>query len=273
MKHYKIINNSIQNNQILQNGGGGLNILSYNVSWEAMTSTTTGNMKLCKSDGLGGGICKTNILDNISSNLKKYKPDIACFQEASDYEDIVDLFDNSIYENFVNMSDKELMLTLWNKKKFNLVKSFYGEFEEGRPFAIIILKQKNKNIALINLHAGHKINTQTSIFEILNNFIKTNITYSIKKSITRVIMSGDFNRDVYEDENSNYTIKFIDEFELKRSSNNKNTCCSPLGYGHKFNYDHVLDSKAAMVKKIVGNSLKSYKYPASDHVLIVVNIK
>ena len=269
MKHYKIINN----NEIIQTGGGGFNILSYNVSWEGMTSTTTGNMKLCKSDGLGGGICKSNILDNISSNLKKYKPEIACFQEAAEYQDIVDLFDNSVYEKFVNMSDKEIMLTLWNKKKFTLVKAFSGEFEEGRPFAIIILKNKNKNIALINLHAGHKINTQTSIFDILNNFIKTNMTYSIKKSISRVIMSGDFNRDVYEDKNSKYTINFIDEFQLERSPNNKNTCCSPLGYGHKFNYDHVLDSKAVITKKIVGNSLKSYKYPASDHVLIVVNIK
>lgn len=267
MKHYKIINLT---NAFLQEGGGtGFNILSYNVSWEAMTSNTSGSLKLCT-----GGTCKSNILDNISFNIKKYKPEFAFFQEAAEHNDIMELFDDN-YDNFVNTSGKELMLSIWNKKKFTLLKAIGGEFEEGRPFAIIIVKnnKSNNSIALINLHAGHLPDTQKSIFDKINNFIKRELRYSIKKSITRVIMSGDFNRNVFEDNTSDYTIKFIDNFELKRTQNNKHTCCSVLGYGHKFNYDHVLDSKAIMTNKILGNSIKSYKYPASDHVLIVVNIK
>lgn len=267
MKHYKIIN---LNNTFLQEGGGtGVNILSYNVSWEAMTSNTSGSLKLCTN-----GICKTNILDNIAFNIKKYKPEFAFFQEAAEHNDIIELFDDT-YDNFVNTSGKEIMLSIWNNKKFSLIKAINGEFEEGRPFAIIIVKnnKNNKNIALINLHAGHLSNTQKTIFDIINNSIKKELSYTIKKSITRVIMSGDFNRDVYEDNTSDYIIKFIDIFKLKKIQNNKHTCCSVLGYGHKFNYDHVLDSKAIIIKKILGNSVKNYKYPASDHVLIVVNVK
>lgn len=266
MKHYKIINN----NQILQTGSGSeFNILSYNVSWEAMTSNTYGNLKLCSN-----GICKSNILDNISFNIKKYNPMFAFFQEAAEHNDIIDLFNNDIYESFVNISDKEYMVSIWNKKKFMLVKAIGGEFEEGRPFAIIILKnnKNNKNIALINLHAGHIPDTQTSVFDKINDFIKKEFSYTSKKSITRVIMIGDYNRDVFDDNTSDYTIKFIDEFKLKRFKNDKHTCCSILGYGHKFNYDHVLDSKAVIIKKITSNSSNKYKYPASDHLPIVVTL-
>jgi hypothetical protein len=272
MKHYKIINitNSFNNSFNQFAGNDGFNIISYNVSWEAMTSNINSNVKLCSND-----ICKINILDNIAYNIKKYNPLFAFFQEASEHYDIIDLFNNDIYANFVNTSEKEFMVSIWNKQKFTLIKASNGEFEKGRPFAIIILKnnKSKKNIALINLHAGHFIDSQLHIFDIINNFIKKEFNYNIKKSITRVIMSGDFNRNIFEDNTSNYIIKFIDEFKLKRYNHNKYTCCSMLNYGHKFNYDHVLDSKAIIIKKILGNSISKYKYPASDHILIITNLK
>jgi len=272
MKQYKIVN---LNYPIIQEGGGNLIVMSYNVSWEAMTSTTTGNFKLCATTGLGEGICKSNILLNISNNINKYIPDFATFQEAAEHKDITNLFDNELYDHHVNMSEKETMLSLWNKKKFTLVSSYDCEFDKGRPYAILIFKnnRSNKNIALINLHAGHFMDTQQTIFDKINDYIKLNIKPSIKKSVTRVIMAGDFNRNVYEDETSNYVIKFSNEFILHRFSNNKQTCCSIVGYGHKFNYDHVIDSKGVIEKKILGNSIKSYKIPSSDHILIIAKLK
>jgi endonuclease/exonuclease/phosphatase family metal-dependent hydrolase len=240
-----------------------------------MTSNTSGQFKLCVTDGSGEGICKSNILSNIASNIKKYNPDFAAFQEASEHLDIIELFDPNIHESHVNTSGKEIMLTLWNKKKFTLVKAYDSEFEEGRPFTIIILKnnRSNKNIAVINLHAGHRIDTQKTIFDIINNYIKKSITTTIKKSVVRVIMSGDFNRNVYEDDTSTYTVNFTQEFILKRFSNNKKTCCSVIGYGHNYAYDHILDSKAIVSKKILGNSVKNYKIPSSDHILIIAKLK
>jgi hypothetical protein len=272
MKHYKIVN---LNEEIIQEGGGELTILSYNVSWEAMTSNTTGNFKLCTDNDSNNGICKSNILANISSNIKKYTPEFATFQEAAEYQDIVELFDSNIYSPHINTSGKEIMLSIWNKKKFTLVKTFDYEFEEGRPFSIIILmnNKSKKNIALINLHAGHYSDTQKSIFDKINSFIKSNISRGLKKSINRLIMSGDFNRDVYEDTTSNYIVKFSDEFELKRFANKKQTCCSLIGYGHSHVYDHIIDSKSVISKKILGNSVKNYKIPSSDHILVIGKLK
>lgn len=272
MKHYKIVNLS---EVTIQEGGGDLTVISYNVSWEAMTSNTSGQFKLCTADGLGEGICKLNILSNISSNIKKYNPDLVTFQEASEHLDIIELFDPNIYETHINTSGKETMLTLWNKKKFTIVKSYDSEFEEGRPFTIIVLQnnRSKKNIALINLHAGHKFDTRITIFDIINNFIKKSVMLTIKKLVSRVIMSGDFNRNVYEDDSSSYTVKFTQEFILKRFPHNKQTCCSAIGYGHKYVYDHILDSKTFISKKILGNSVKNYKIPSSDHILIIAKLK
>lgn len=271
MKHFKIIN---LNDPVTLNGGGNLNILSYNVSWEAMTSTAIGNFKLCAIADQETGICKSNILLNISNNIKKYIPDFATFQEASKHTDIIKLFNSDLYDFHINTSEKETMLSLWNKKKFTLVNSYDCEFEKGRPYVILIFKNnKNKNIALINLHAGHFVDTQQTIFDKINNFIKLNIQLSVKKSITRVIMSGDFNRDVYQDDTSNYVIKFTRNFKLYRFSSNEQTCCSTIGYGHEYVYDHIIDSKGPILKKILGNSIKSYKAPSSDHILIIGKLK
>jgi endonuclease/exonuclease/phosphatase family metal-dependent hydrolase len=261
MKHYKIYNiNDLYN----QNGGYSkfLTILSYNVSWEAITSL----LKQCSSNG----ICKTNILYNIKYNIKKYNPDFAFFQEASEHNDILNLFNNNIYDYYVNTSDKEYMISLWNKQKFTVVNMYNGNLEKGRPFAIIILaNNKNKQIiALINIHAGHYIDTETTIFKIINNFIKKNISSSIKKSITRVIMGGDFNRNIFIDDTSNYTIQFSNDFELIKVVDNKNTCCSILSDELTFNFDHVLDSYKPAIQKIV----KHKQFPASDHMPIIVKL-
>ena len=272
MKHYKIVN---LNESIIQEGGGNLIVMSYNLSWQAMTSTNIGNFKLCTNTGPQEGICKSNILLNITNNLKEYVPDFATFQEASEHADIIQLFNPKLYDYHTNLSEKETMLSLWNKKKFTLANSYDIEFQKGRPCVILVLKNNktNKNIALINLHAGHLLDTQQSIFDKINNFIKSNVKLSIKKSITRVIMSGDFNRDVYKDYTSNYIIKFDKDFLLHRFFNSKQTCCTISKYGHTFIYDHVIDSKGTIDEKILGNSKQNYKIPSSDHILIIVKLK
>jgi hypothetical protein len=268
MKYFKIVN---INNSIIQNGGGNFNIMSYNVCWEAMTL----GLKLCTTDDPKKSICKSNILSNISNNIKKYIPDFATFQEASEHNNIIELFDSKLYNNHVNISGKEIMLTLWNKKKFTLINSYDSEFNVGRPYTILIFKnnKNNKNIALINIHANHETNTEQVIFDKINKFIKSNIELDVKNSITRVIMSGDFNRNVYEDNTSNYIVKFSLEFKLCRFPNDDVTYYSFYKYGDKYIYDHIIDSKGPILKKILGNSSQNYKVPSSDHILIIGKLK
>jgi hypothetical protein len=233
--------------------------------------TNNHDLKIC-NDISGNNLCKSNILSNISLYLEKFSPDFVCFQEASNYQDLLNLFDINLYKNFINKSGKEFMATLWNYKKFSLVKSFYGEFEKGRPFAILILKYltNKKNIALINIHASHEIDTQKYIFDVINNFINNNISYYLKKSISNVFMVGDFNRNILND-NFDYHIIFSKIFSLHKFSNNKPTCCSILGYGFNRDYDHVLISNGSIIKKITANSSIKYKFPSSDHIMVIVN--
>jgi hypothetical protein len=261
MKHFKIVN---LNDWTIQRGAGIFNILSYNVSWQAMISPEQ-EFKSCKS----------NVLLNIHNNIKKYNPDFATFQEASDHNDIIKLFDSTIYNYHINTSHKETMLSLWNKKKFTLINSYDSEFEEGRPYVIFIFKinSNGKIISLINLHAGHYVDTQENIFDKINKYIKMNIQSETKKLISRVIMSGDFNRDVYHDTTSSYVVQFTRKFKLHRFLNNEQTCCSLAGYGHKYVYDHIIDSQGPVLKKNLGTSDPSYKTPSSDHILIIATIK
>lgn len=269
MKHYKIINNECLFGGKLTSHN--FTFFTYNVSWQSMTSNVDNQFEICK-DGSGNNLCKSNILFNISYYLKKFIPDFVCFQEATNYNNLLNIFDENIYKNFINKSGKEYMATLWNNHKFSLVKSFSSEFEKGRPFAILILKylKNNKNIALINIHASHEINTQKYIFDIINNFIKNNISYYLKKSITNVFMVGDFNRNI-KDDTIDYNIIFSKIFTLNKMSNNKPTCCSMLGYGFNRDYDHVIVSNGSITKKITTNSSKKYKFPSSDHIMVISN--
>jgi hypothetical protein len=89
-------------------------------------------------------------------------------------------------------------------------------------------------------------------------------------------MAGDFNRNIYKDNTSDYIINFTNPFTLKHhvdiTSNLKYTCCSMSGYAYNRVFDYVIDSNENIKEKILGNSQKNYKIPSSDHVLIIVKL-
>jgi hypothetical protein len=60
MKKYIIVNKYTNNNQI--GGNHNFKILSWNVSWEAMTSNLTGQFAIC---GKSKNSCNHNIIQNI----------------------------------------------------------------------------------------------------------------------------------------------------------------------------------------------------------------
>ena len=272
MKKYIIVNKYANNNQI--GGNDNIKILSWNVSWEAMTSNLTGQFAICgKSKSKKS--CNHNIITNIYKTIKKFKPDIMGFQEAAKYNDIIDQIDMKIYDYFVNKSDKEYMLTIWNKNLFTLISNYFHEFSSGRPFCIIILKhmQTDKIICLINIHAGHESNSQENIFNIINKFIANKLDSKLEKKISRVIMFGDFNRNPFDDKTSNYDIIIGDSvFNLNRMDLKENTCCNIKGITHNSNYDHVLDSVYTVKRQLI-NKEKYYAIPASDHIMIIGQIK
>ena len=224
-------------------------VLSYNICWSSMNDI----------------IKQKNIISNIVKAIDIYHPDIIGLQEAHKCHKILKQIDLKKYNFIHNKSDKEDMITLWNTEKLLYLKAYFSHFEEGRPFVIILLYDilKNENVCLINLHANHNHNTQKSIFDIINSKMK-----KIKIKFSRIIMIGDFNRNVSHDKESNYIIYHNEKkFKFKNYDLNKNTCCSLVGYGHRFNYDHIMDTCQPISKIIVNNDW--YKKISSDHLMII----
>jgi endonuclease/exonuclease/phosphatase family metal-dependent hydrolase len=246
---------------ITKNNNLRITVVSYNLYWEAMNGTH----KICKKYN-----CIDNILSNITNTIDYYKPDFICFQEASNYQKIII---PPFYKYITNTSGNETMMTVWNSNKFNIEKNLFGEFEEGRPFCIIALYNLlNKNkILLINIHASHKKESNIEIFSYLQKSLdKLNI-----KNIKRIIISGDFNRNITEDiKIYSYNLRIKKKlFKFKNFVNPNNTCCNILGYGMKLNYDHIIDSNHSPLLIHNIDLEKWYKKPSSDHVMILGILK
>ena len=226
-----------------------ITVISYNIRWESMDNITT----------------RKNIIQNITNAISEYKPDIIGLQEANKWQKILKHVNFKKYNVAHNTSGVESMITMWNRNRFDKIYVNASEFEEGRPFIIMYLKDKTNNniLCVINVHSSHNTNTQKHIFDIINNKLK-----KINIYFNRIIILGDFNRNVTIDTKSNYIIKNKNKnFKMKSFYLEKKTCCSMLGYGHKFNYDHVMDSLKPIDKIVVND--KWYNKISSDHIMIV----
>ncbi len=250
-----------------------ISICSYNTLWEIMDWKNSSITK--KLDINYVKTAKKNIISNITTVKDYLNPDFFCFQESSDYQSVLNIFSNSKLNNYnynVNKSGEEYMLTIW-KSRFILVKKLESDFENGRPFVILILfdDKTKKTFCLINLHAGHKSNTFSSIFEPIQKIINNKIKYF--NDVTRITMVGDFNRDICKeielDDSEQFIIKIgKKKFKFNYSKDQTNTCCSLSGNKNYRNYDHVIDSESKP-KKFVLIDQPWYKNPSSDHAMIL----
>ncbi len=246
-------------------------IVSYNILWQLMEKSNEKSF-VDYFVNLDKDSMKKNMLENISKVSDYYNPQIYCFQEAASYRQILKLFDKKIFSHHVNSSEPEDMLTIWNKSRFNLIDSFDSEFESGRPFCILILQDiLTKNyFALINLHAGHRKDTVISIFNPIQKLINKNVDKF--NNVNRIIMCGDFNRNINEE-------IIVNDYKLKIGSHSYNffpykkklssTCCDTTGNVLHRNFDHVLDSYSTPLIRHELNKESWYKYPSSDHVMIM----
>ena len=250
-------------------------ICSYNLYWELFVKEN--RIKLQNISDVLIQKYKNNTLSNIKLTNDFFEPQIFCFQEVVNYTEIIKLFPSN-YKNTKNKSKNEKMLTIFDEKWFNLIDYKSGEFEQGRPFIILLLEDKiNKYyFLLINIHSGHKKNTSTSIFEPLqkkiNSFPKINLD-----KVTRIIISGDFNRDIkieIKDKLFKYQL-FIGNkiYNFKFFNNTKSTCCTIYGNTLNKNYDHIIESNSKPLLTYNLNLQPWYKYPSSDHVLVLAIIK
>jgi hypothetical protein len=255
-----------------------ISIFSYNIFWKIMKSNNTDllDIGISKNKLLE---LKSNILNNILNVKNYYNPFIYCFQEAENYLEITNLFDKSNYDYYNGYSKPEYILTIWQKNILKKKLIIDGEFEQGRPFTIIIFKDLRFNIyfMLINIHSGHQINTLKNIFEPIQKIINTNIKNILKYIIKRIIIVGDFNRDI----GSQITLlpnKFnlninLSKFNFIPLITQNKTCCSIKGYGYNKNYDQIIDSYEQPLLIHQLNKESWYKSESSDHLGILSIIK
>jgi hypothetical protein len=247
-----------------------LAIISYNVYWKTMDINNSENHLRNKLDLIN---YKKNILENIKYSYYHFNPDIYCFQEAHDYSSIINIFDKKKYNYHINISEKDVLLTIWNNQILKLIKVFDDEFEKGRPFSIFLFfnTKTNKYIIFINIHASHQEDTLKTIFKP----IQENIDKNFKKySIKRIIIGGDFNRDInsYLKNNKYFLIINKKKYFFKENYNNNKTCCDIFNKKYEFNSDQVIDTKSSNIITFQLDKFIWYKKKSSDHIMILAII-
>ncbi len=222
---------------------------------------------------------KENILKNICGVKDYYNPYFYCFQEAENNHQIIELFDDEEYDHHVGYSEPEHMLTIWQKKIFRKKLIIDGEFEPGRPFCIFVFKDLRfgTKFILINIHSGHHHNTLESIFKPIQNSLDKNLKQLKKFDIKRIIISGDFNRDIGSQiimEPTKYKLIInLATYNFFASKNNNKTCCSLEGYGYNKNCDQTIDTSGEPILTYPLNSELWYRANSSDHVAILSIVK
>lgn len=257
-----------------------ISICSYNVFWKIMKNDQS--LLNNKIDKTSLNKLKKNILENIFLIKNYYNPFFYCFQETEKYNEIIDMFEKSKYEYYVNYSKPEYMLTIWQKHIFLIKNVFDGNFEQGRPFTLFIFEdiRFKTHFLFINLHAGHTLNTKEHIFNPIQQTISNNKNEINKFNIQRIIICGDFNRDIGKQNLDNKLNN--DEFKLIINSKkykfnslitNNKTCCNLNGYGYNKNYDQLIDSYDNPIIIYPMNNEKWYQSKSSDHIAIMAIVK
>ena len=235
-----------------------LKIISYNVNWKHMLSKKDSEIKQCKSKDL----CSTNINELILNELPL---DFIFLQEFANEKVLL----KDIKKDFhiiKTISEKEYMVICVNLR-YNIIKIINGEFEEGRPFLVVIL---NENICLVNVHMPHNDDFKGNLKIIEKKIKKENSDINLDNF--RIIIGGDFNQDI------GLSLNFLN----KRMYNTKKeySCClysthmyknkNILKYKKGTNIDHILDSHEMPVYSITLTPIDENNnlIPGSDHLAL-----
>lgn len=149
-------------------------VLSYNISWEAMTGLISKMIKIkCQPEGSDSTTkCLSNIKKFIHTEINSNNYDIIGLQEASNWRRMVTDDILKKYNYVASTVKNEDMITLYDKNKLTLdadlgasVVISYME-DVGRPIMILFF---NNSLCVINVHAGH----HNDILKISEHITKT----------------------------------------------------------------------------------------------------
>lgn len=232
-----------------------LKILTYNVCWECIKGVNKGSAKIlgekCKNTKMinGTNLCFRNI-----SYISSYTNfDLIGLQEAS-----LKLANNIInklgkhYKMITSKSCMEYSIIIYNSKKLKKIgKNYSGYIEEcGRPYIYqkFIYIQNNNEILVGNFHGPHLK------YDWVTKYI--NKSNTISNSKTKIIIFGDFNRELNKKYKTNKTNKII-----KQINTNIKTCAlkNKLKNIKNKSYQRKIDNI------LLSNNIKLLQGPVSIH--------
>ena len=194
-----------------------INILSYNVSWEAMSSAKKSTGSVPGSIKCVNGICKKNVYKLIEKAIKTHNVSLFGSQETGELStDLPLLFTNNFKAEMTLRGTNEVLSVIsFNDSYINITNNYFKNDHlfgyqtnsfgsDKRMHQIIILKHIifNYHILFINLHHPHHTKIQDTLDSIMNTMElnKRNDNY---KRINKIIITGDFNANIINKTNKN----------------------------------------------------------------------
>jgi exonuclease III len=267
-----------------------IKILTWNISWEAMTGQKSPHTGL---DGTvcnkgGKNVCLENVLNKIIEVNTLNEIDFILLQEAEINPETLKIKLNRKYNylsyNELTKTKKEESIIFYNNTKYNILKQIPWGFYPGRPF-IIALFQKidtQQNILITNLHGPHGALKDKKTGNTLPNYLDffdyyrlggpdidyngKNISKNPRIDLTNlpIIIGGDFNLEIPG------PIKIFNQ--IFSNEGNQLTCCDTkfTGKGMKYRFDHILINDKLTYKKVTYPKVDDKMY--SDHIPVYAEI-
>jgi endonuclease/exonuclease/phosphatase family metal-dependent hydrolase len=273
-----------------------VNVLTYNISWEAMEGKKIKDVDLAPICLQGSdNICLNNIAQFIIGFNSFLHFDLIGLQEASRWEKIYEeIRTNMPYMKPINHGlYREQQVIFFDANKYQLqpgvsiIRSYLAD--NGRPFMIIFLRTRNKeNLCVINMHPGHKgdfNNFQRHLEQTFmgqkngsgystdgNNFqnfpttvhILTDIMTKLQNNL--IIMMGDMN--FKPPKRYPFLPQLAPNHRILHGASNSYTCCDSQLQGRVNKaYDHILAS-SNKINHVIHNINR-----ASDHLPVIAQIQ
>ena len=262
---------------LLKNIKKKLSIMTFNLAYNVQANTLTGSekslVKKCQQRyPIYGGYSEafsTNkpILSQCTINailyMVKHRSDLIGLQEVHNYyfKKIMEAFNTNSKEKYESIGGNGSVQFLYNSnilgKGILLSDPDLYIIDKGRD--MIVVWFPTIKLLAINLHAPHKIDLNKEITKIFNTVI---ISDEIKKTINRIIVTGDFN-DTYYDPLKELT--FLGK-KLKQHGDAVLSCCYDSNYQLKG--DYIFDSDYNN-PGFYGISADTYKILMSDHYPVI----
>lgn len=277
-------------------GSVDLNVLTYNISWEAMEGNKIGKVDLAPICLQGSeNICLNNITKFIIGFNALLPFDLIGLQEASNWEIIYAKIKKEIphLKPIDHGLSIEYQVIFYDSHKYQLqtgvsvIKSYLAG--QDRPLMIVFLcsKDRQNDFCVINMHPGHRgdfnelqthlqqtfygkkkgavYSTDGTHFSKFPTDVDTMTDIMIKLQNNHIIMMGDMNfkpSDPYV-----FLPQFVPEGRILHGVSNSYTCCDPHLRGNvHLAYDHVMAS-TKYITHVVHQVNR-----ASDHLPVIAQI-